>query len=229
MNKKVICYARVSTKEQGMSQLGLEAQIEDMRRFAERNNLDIVDVRKEVVSGAYELERRPVLKKAFTDASKIKDCFVLTSKIDRLSRKAVFIYSLLDKGAKFIVAECGVDCSTLEIHIRATFAEDERRKIGERTKAAFQMKKKRNEPMGMHIDRIAIHKQRAISLAAEANKKEADEFASFMKPTIFRMKNTGMSLHAIADELNLHGYKTPRGGKWYGKTVANIMARGDWQ
>jgi IS30 family transposase len=59
----------------------------------------------------------------------------------------------------------------------------------------------------------------------KAVKDEADSFAEFMRPTITRLRKEGMSVNAIADELNLHKFKTQRGGKWYGKTVSNIMAR----
>jgi hypothetical protein len=33
------------------------------------------------------------------------------------------------------------------------------------------------------------------------------------------------SLHQIAAALNARGITTPRGGKWYAKSVANVLAR----
>jgi hypothetical protein len=33
------------------------------------------------------------------------------------------------------------------------------------------------------------------------------------------------SLHQIADALNARGISTPRGGKWYAKSVSNLLAR----
>lgn len=32
------------------------------------------------------------------------------------------------------------------------------------------------------------------------------------------------SLHQIADALNVRGITTPRGGKWYAKSVSNVLA-----
>jgi DNA invertase Pin-like site-specific DNA recombinase len=221
----VICYARVSTKEQGDSRNGLQAQIEDMKRFCAQNNLNIIAIYEEVVSGKYDLDRRPILKQAFKEASKIKDCVVLTSKLDRLSRSAAFIMNLMEKNVKFIVAECGINCAPLMIHVRAVIAEDERKKIGERTKAGLAIVKAKGKSLGMHNPNVAAVMSKAVAKGAAANKAEADAFADFMKPIIARMRDTKMSVHAIADELNRHGNKTARGGQWYGKTVANMMAR----
>jgi hypothetical protein len=33
------------------------------------------------------------------------------------------------------------------------------------------------------------------------------------------------SLHQIVDALNARGITTPRGGKWYAKSVSNVLAR----
>lgn len=222
---KAILYARVSTKEQGKSKLGLEAQIQDMKRFCDYHHIEILDIREEVVSGGYPLDRRPVLKQAFQDASKMK-AFVLTSKIDRLSRNASFILNLMETKVKFAVAECGLDVSPLEIQLRASFAEEERRKISSRIKAAFQAKKLRGEPMGLHLPKQAGQQERMESASVKAKKSEADSFATYMKPTISRMQRDGMNLVQIAEELNLHGFPTATGkGKWYPTSVKNLTLR----
>ena len=111
--RKAIAYARVSTTEQGKSGLGVEAQIEDMKRFASYHNIEIIDTRVEIVSGKYDLDRRPILKQAFKDAHK-QGASILISKIDRLSRKASFIFNLMDSSTRFIVAECGIDVLSIQ-------------------------------------------------------------------------------------------------------------------
>jgi DNA invertase Pin-like site-specific DNA recombinase len=225
MGNKVICYARCSTSEQFKSSLGIEAQIEDMRRFAHRNGLEIVDIRREVVSGKHDLDRRPVLKQAFEDAAKIKGCSVLTSKIDRLSRSQLFINKLVATNVNFITAETGLDCSPLEISLRAAFAEEERRKIGDRTKAAFAAKKVRGEPMGMHLDKVAEARAKAIEHSVMVNKKEADAFAEFMREKITDFVDLNLSLTQMAARLNKYKTPTQRGGKWYPTTVKNLIDR----
>lgn len=223
--KKVILYARVSTDEQGKSGLGLEAQIEEMNSFCKLHNLDIIDTRVEVVSGKYALDRRPILKKAFEDAGKLKDCFVLTAKMDRLARSEWFIHDLLEKGKKFMTVETGPNCSPLEISLRSMIAQEERRKIAERTKAAFAAKRERKEPMGMNLFRVRLNLDKAVKNSCESVKCEADAFAEFMRPSIERMRRDGMSVNAIAAELNKYGTRTARGKTWHAKTVCNLMAR----
>ena len=45
-------------------------------------------------------------------------------------------------------------------------------------------------------------------------------------PVIREIQWAGVrSLHQIADALNARGISTPRGGKWYAKSVSNLLAR----
>lgn len=220
----VIGYIRVSTKEQGDSRNGLEAQMADIERFAAVNGLNIIEIREEVVSGKYDLDRRPVLKKTFMDAAKLK-AMVLTSKIDRLSRKASFIFNLMDSPARFVVAECGINAMPMDIHIRAVIAEDERRRIGERTRVALKQLKNKGKALGNANPKIAKHMDEAIQKSVLTNKREADTFADNIRPVIERMRGVGMSVNKIAEELNQQGNKTARGGQWYAKTVVNVINR----
>ena len=68
MTKQARCvtYIRVSTQQQGRSGLGLEAQREQLARFAEAESLTIAAEYVEVESGkgADALERRPKLAEA---------------------------------------------------------------------------------------------------------------------------------------------------------------------
>ena len=41
------------------------------------------------------------------------------------------------------------------------------------------------------------------------------------------LKETGHSLRDICDKLLAHGFRAPRGGRWYPKTVADLMKRDD--
>lgn len=58
------------------------------------------------------------------------------AKLDRLSRAVAMIASMMREGTPFKVAELA-NASELELHLRATIAQEERRMIGERTKAAL--------------------------------------------------------------------------------------------
>lgn len=224
---KALLYARVSTKEQGKSGLGLEAQITEMKQFCEFHKIEIVDIRQEVVSGTYPLERRPVLKQIVEDAKKMKGCYIITNRIDRLSRKPSLIESFLDGKVDFRVVECGINVSTLEIRVKAAFAAEERQKIADRTRAAFQAKRDRGEPMGMELKKQKGMVNEIQSASIKAIKEEADSFAEFMRETIDRMLRDQMNYSDIAKYLNKHGYTTQRGGQWWPQSVKNIVSR--WQ
>lgn len=216
----LIFYKRVSTSEQGDSRLGLDAQQADLERFARNWGHTVVDSVEEVISGKHGLDRRQVLKKALQKATK-ENCVVIVSKLDRLSRKASFIMCLMDAGAPFASAEDGLECPPLQLHVKAIIAEDERRRIGERTKAALAQVKAR----GVKLGGITSNHALAIAKSSATNKAEADAFAAFLKPVVERMRKSGMSVNSIAAELNEQGNKTARGGKWYPSTVANLMKR----
>lgn len=230
--KNVILYGRVSGREQGKSGLGIAHQMQEMKRFCAANGLTIVGEFEEVVSGKYYLDRRPILKQAVDKAQRMSnrkdgECYILTSRLDRLSRETGFICELLRKEIKFITAETGIDCGPMLLQIRASVAEEERRKAADRSKGACSIKRQRGIPMGMKIPAVRRHKERSLELCKQSIVQEADSFAEFMRPTLMMLRQNGYSVNGIAEYLNTHNFKTQREGKWYAKTVCNLMARLD--
>jgi hypothetical protein len=54
----------------------------------------------------------------------------------------------------------------------------------------------------------------------------ADHYAANVLPVIRAIQRAGaQSLHQIADALNARGINTPRGGRWYAKSVSNVLER----
>lgn len=223
---KYIAYRRVSTKEQGDSRNGLEAQALAIREFALREGDEIIAEFEEVISGKFYFDDRPVMKRAMELAAKT-GAHILVSKLDRLSRSVQHISTLMNnRKVNFTVASLGKTVGNLELHIHAVIAENERKMIGERTCAALNAKVVRGELLGFatHAN-PAASKAKASVAAGAAVKAEADEFAKRIAPVILRMRKVGMTVNAIAAELNEQGNRTARGGKWYASTVCNILAR----
>jgi DNA invertase Pin-like site-specific DNA recombinase len=107
------------------------------------------------------------------------------------------------------------EASRLTIHILAAVAEHERAMISERTKAAMQQAKARGVKLGNpHLDN---------GEAARANVRAADEFAAKVYPIIEGMIAGGLSLRAMARELNERGIKTRTGKHWAASTVRNVI------
>jgi DNA invertase Pin-like site-specific DNA recombinase len=147
--ESAIAYLRVSTRQQGASGLGIEAQRTALARFAEAEGMTIVAeyVEIETGRGADALDRRPQLTAALTAARTAK-CSVLVSKLDRLSRDVAFVSGLMAQRVPFIVAELGRDADPFMLHLYAALAEKERRLISERTKAALAAKKASGYKLG---------------------------------------------------------------------------------
>jgi len=218
---KIIAYTRVSTSEQGESRNGLEAQQAAIARFCEQGSHELVALHEEVISGKFFMDDRPVLKRAFAQAEKT-GAILLVAKLDRLSRSVEFISSLMNR-ARFATVEDGLECSPLQLHLKAAIAENERKMISERTKAALAAVKARGVKLG---GRTSGH-DKAMENASKAVKAEADAFAARLRPVIHRMRNAGMTVNAIATELNDHNFRTARGGKWHASSVCNIIRRLD--
>lgn len=220
--KPVVAYCRVSTREQGRSGLGIEAQREAVASFAKSEGLEIVAEFTEIETGrgSDALDRRPQLVAALAEARKQGRCPVVVAKLDRLSRDVAFIAGLMAQKVPFIVAALGADADPFMLHIYAALAEQERRMISARTKAALAAAKTRGQVLG----NPRLEEARAI--ANRRLKAGAEAHAAMVFPAIKKAQKAGASsLRDIAEVLNARGIATARGGRWHPQSVANVMGR----
>ncbi len=219
---QAIAYYRVSTRAQGRSGLGIEAQRAAVERFAEVEGVTLIaeHVEAESGKGSDALVRRPELKAAL-DAARQARCPVIVAKLDRLSRDVAFISSLMAQRVPFLVAELGADADPFMLHLYAALAEKERRLIGERTKAALTARKARGARLGNPTNASA-----AAARGREVLISEADRFAADVLPVMRAIEATGVTaLAGIAAALNARGIPTARGGRWHVSTVRNVLRR----
>ena len=80
---KAIGYTRVSTREQGKSGLGIDAQKADIHAFCEQNGIELLDIVQEVASAKGDYRNRPALYTLISQCKKEK-CALIVSKLDRL-------------------------------------------------------------------------------------------------------------------------------------------------
>jgi DNA invertase Pin-like site-specific DNA recombinase len=165
--RSYVAYLRVSTARQGDSGLGLEAQQTAVQRFAKEQDGTILGTFVEVESG--KRSDRPELGKALTCARKWKATLVI-AKLDRLVRNVAFIATMMEAGVDFVACDQPF-ASRLTLHILAAVAEDEARRISERTKAALAAAKARGKKLGSPIAAKTVGKARAArsAYAAKAN------------------------------------------------------------
>src|SRR5439155_23274781 len=125
---------------------------------------------------------------------------LVVAKLDRLSRSLLDFAGLMErarrKGWSLVALDLGVDTSTpsgeMMASVLATFAQFERRLIGQRTKDALAVKRSQGVQLG-----------RPREISAETIERVRELHAS-----------SGLSIAAIARRLNDEGVPTARGGKW---------------
>jgi DNA invertase Pin-like site-specific DNA recombinase len=207
-----VAYYRVSTKEQGRSGLGLEAQEERVKRFIKAQDGHLAASHTEVVSGAKS--DRPALQEALKECRKLKATLVI-AKLDRLSRSVHFISGLMESRVPFVVAEFP-EADPLTLHIHAAMAEHERKLISERTKAGLERAKARGVKLGKN----------GVKLAKQ-NRKTADAFAKSMLPHVKRLKQElpNTSTRGLCEALNREGILTIRKGQWHPETTKQLLLR----
>lgn len=226
MTRPAVAYYRVSTKAQGRSGLGMEAQKEAVERFAEAQGYTLISTFSETETGkgSDALETRPQLSAALRDA-KLRDCPVLVAKLDRLSRDVHFISGLMKHRVPFVVTELGPNVDPFMLHIYAAVAEQERNLISDRTKKALKAAKDRGVKLGNPNGATHL-KGLGNGSAIEAVKVEAQERAESLSGVITAIKAEGItSANGIAGALNARHIATPRGGKWTARSVLNVLER----
>jgi DNA invertase Pin-like site-specific DNA recombinase len=217
---KFVSYLRVSTKRQGESGLGLEAQRAAVATFLNGGSWQLVEEHVEVESGK-RADNRPALAKAF-DACRAYNAKLVIAKLDRLSRDPVFLLSLRDAGIEFIAVDMS-HANRLTVGIMALVAEQEREAISQRTKAALAAAKARGtrlgKPKGTAVPRSEVGRAHSV----RTNMANAEAFAERVRPVLAELGE--LSARAAAQELDRRGYATARGGKWSATLVIRTRAR----
>ena len=143
-----VAYYRVSTKRQGESGLGLEAQVRMVEGYA-RNGVIIKEF-TEKETGTSKRER-PILAEAI-EMCKETGAKLLIAKLDRLARDVHFISSLSRTGVDFVCCD-NPNANKLTINLLASVAESEAEAISSRTKAGLGSIKERIKKDGSYVSR----------------------------------------------------------------------------
>lgn len=214
-----VAYFRVSTRKQEASGLGLEAQQEAVKRFADGRGT-IVATFTEVESGARC--DRPQLLLA-QNACVAFGATLLIAKLDRLSRNVAFIAKLMES-SKFIACDMP-DADPFRLHIEASIAEEERRKISQRTKAALAAAKARGVKLGGSRGPGTMTKA-CLDAGIDARKLKTRVRDQYVLRVIHEASGDAVfTLRTICKTLNERGVLSPRGGEWHPNQVRRILQR----
>lgn len=219
-------YYRVSTDKQGRSGLGLEAQKEAVRRFLREGDTTVEPPFVEVESGKKTDQDRPQLRAAM-DVCRRTGATLLIAKLDRLARDVAFIATLMKSDVRFVACDMP-DADPFRLHIEAAIAEEEARKISQRTKAALAAAKARGVKLGGYRghDLSQEQRERGREQSAKARTASADRRAADLRGMVDALRAEGItSFGGIAQALNERGIPTPRGGAWHPTSVKRALER----
>jgi DNA invertase Pin-like site-specific DNA recombinase len=226
---RLISYLRVSTRQQGESGLGIEAQRDAVENHARQLGATIEAEYVEIESG--KRKDRPELLKALAHCKR-STATLIVAKLDRLARNVAFTSTLMESKVEFLAVD-NPHANKFTIHILAAVAEHEAEQIGHRTKAALQAAKRRGVKLGSarpghwtgKEDRRRAGAIAGGKAAAESHRQAADESYSDLVSTIRGLREAGKTLQAIADELSGQGHTTRRGRPWNPMQVSRVLNR----
>jgi DNA invertase Pin-like site-specific DNA recombinase len=217
---KFVAYYRVSTKRQGRSGLGLDAQREAVERYLNGGNWELAAEFTEVVSG--RTAERPELELAL-GACRLYGATLVVARFDRLYRNAGALYRLRDAGVEFVAVDMP-DANRLTVGIMAALAEYESELISKRTQAALHIAKQRGTILGnpAHLDKTA--RQKGNQASASARSTRSRQRVKDLRPILGELRAGGAtSLRDLAAGLNRRAIPAPRGGEWSPSQVRRLL------
>lgn len=227
MGKSLVAYYRVSTDRQGIRGLGIEAQQSAAEQFARQSGGDLVAEYREAESG--KRSDRPQLRDALRHTRRIGGLLVV-AKLDRLGRNMAFLSALMDAGVDFVCCD-NPTANRLTLHILAAVAEDEARRISQRTKEALAVYKRRGGVLGTHDPRCALNRtprgKAGQRKSAELSRQRAASADALVLSRIQELRSGGESFRAIAAALNDAGQTTRTGCHWSARQVQRVLDRAE--
>lgn len=220
-NNTYVAYLRRSKKEQE-SNLGLEAQNIEVQNYVKKNNGVILTTYTEIESGtSKKLSKRKVLWDAIAEC-KDKDATLIIAKLDRLARDVEFTARLQNSGIRFIACDIP-QANEFTIHVMAAVAQQEAKRISERTRQALNRKKQKGEPLGFwtHRKRFTKLDDHAREKATRVIKERALHNPNNLRARGYAqaLRSKGVPLREIAERMNNEGYKSPTNKKILPTTV----------
>src|SRR5271166_1065728 len=205
-----IGYIRVSSEEQADSGLGLEAQRQRIAAFCQMKGLTLTEIFEDAgVTGGKPLASRAAGVRLLAAVRRTR-AVVVAAKLDRLFRSvadaAATIAEFDRKNIQLVAIAEGFDMTNpygrAMAQMASVFAELERAMIRERTKAAMNVKRGRNERMSHNIPFGWDEGEAGILLRNDPEQRTI----AWMR----ELQREGKSLRQIAAMLNDRGVEPKR-------------------
>jgi DNA invertase Pin-like site-specific DNA recombinase len=219
--KPAVAYLRVSTRNQGISGLGIDAQRAAVESYCQSTGHELIDEFLEIESGARS--SRPILREAI-DRAKATHSLLVIARLDRLSRSSRFIGELLDGDLRFVACDLP-SANRLVMQILAAVAEEEARAASIRTKAALAAAKARGVVLGNPGHLTDEGRSRGGKTTVALRRRERDEALARVARRIRELRVAGAGYKKIAAILNAEHCRTVRGKKWQPMLVWKAVRR----
>ena len=216
---KYVVYYRVSTKKQGLSGLGLDAQRTVVESYIKGN--PVIKEFTEIETG--KSANRPQLNRAL-ECCKANNATLIVAKLDRLARNLHFVTSLQAANIDFFCYDLP-SAKRLTIHIIAAITENEAQLISQRTKAALAKKKKQGVKLG-NPQKNGLTKQ-SITKGMNIRRENAlnNDRNRQVRTLIVSMRNNDARWTDITSQLNRNGFRTRRGCEFDITAVQRLFSR----
>jgi site-specific DNA recombinase len=177
----------------------------------------------EGISGTKESRNRPALAQMMRAVETGEIDAIIINSIDRLARKARLTLELAEEfqqaGVMLVSCKESIDTTTpagqLFLTVLAGMAQFERDLIAERTRAALAEHSRRDGESGGRMP---------YGYARDGQSIRVEREASRIVRRIFALRSQGLTLRAIATQLNKRTTPSPRGKRWFHSSVAVVLA-----
>ena len=221
MSINLVAYYRVSTDKQEKSGLGLAAQEQIVRYYADKESAAIIKTFTEAATGK-DVDR-PELQAAISYCQK-NSARLIVAKLDRLSRDVEHTFQIVKKlGDGNLICGDLPATDSLTLSIFAGLAQREREIISIRTKSALRELKKR----GVTLGKPDNFTRSARSLGPERRRAQSRENVNNRRatPLILEYRKRQFTYQQVADKLNASGFVTSTGQSFHRTTVMRLEKR----
>lgn len=198
---RVALYVRVSTEEQALHGLSVEAQTQALEEWAKAQRAEVVGLYIDAgLSARKPAANRPELQRLLLDVAAKKIDLIAFTKLDRWFRNVGEYYKVQEvlerHNVNWRTIHEDYDTSTasgrLKINIMLAVAQDEADRTSERIKAVFDRKKQRGEP----VSGVA-----PLGYIVKDKKLVVDDFKASIVKDLFNVYNESRSAYVAQRHL----------------------------
>ena len=207
-----LLYARVSTQMQVNDGISLEIQEKELRSAASVAGFTDMELVREEGRSGKSIKGRPALRSSLDRLDSGEAAALFVTRVDRLARSTKDFLTIIDrantKGWRLVLLDLNLDTSSYQgrfvVTIMSALAEMERSIISERQKSVHKYRRDTGKNWGVDLGPKSKVSDEALKIITE-------------------LRDSGVSYHEIARQLNAQEIPTALGGQWHGSTIRKTL------